>query len=109
MERHEDAARAFARLVEVKPSDARGHYQLGRALVSAGRPEAAVAPLSRSIQMAPAMPLPRLEQARAYVLMGREAEAVRILRDAIRLDPGLVHLARQVPELAGPMRAVTGK
>ena len=97
--RHEDAAAAFERLIEIQPSSARAYYQFGRSLVDAGRPEAALAPLARAAEMAPRMPLPLVERARALVRLERGVEARDAVEKAKQLDPGIIGMLRQYPEL----------
>ena len=73
--------------------------RMGRALIEAGRPAEALAPLDQAALLAPRMGLPWFEKARAFLRLGREEEARAAVRQALRVEPTIEALLSRSPEL----------
>ena len=84
--RLDEAVQSLGRAVEIAPSFAAGHYQLGRALRAAQRHPEAASELALAVRHSP-----DLAEAR-YLL------AVDLVRRSNRLDEGIAHLERVVVE-----------
>jgi adenylate cyclase len=89
MKRQHDRAIAEAdRAIALDPNGADAHYRLGQALIYAGRPKEATAPLEKAIRTNPIAPaMYFLNLGRAYRDMGSYEEAIAELRKAINRAP----------------------
>ena len=84
----QDAERGFRRAIELNPSNALAHLELGASvLVVQGRFEEGLKEVRRAVALDPLSPYVNTEFGRALVLAGRFPEAVDRLRKAITLDP----------------------
>jgi len=75
----DDAIEHFSRALTVDPQFAEALIGLGKTLVSAGRPQQAVAPLERAVRLEPANPNAHYQLSFAYRRLGREQEAAKEL------------------------------
>jgi adenylate cyclase len=86
--RNNDAIPVFQKIIRLnpyaKPTIFRGY---GRALISAGRFEEAVAALKKAAQLAPDDKYTHLQLIRAYIKMGRDKEARAETSEVLRIDP----------------------
>jgi tetratricopeptide (TPR) repeat protein len=76
-----DAAKAerwLGRVVEARPSDAEARYQLGRALLRAGKSEAALEALNAALSHDPMRSDIGVELARTYEALGRDGDAAAL-------------------------------
>jgi len=67
--------------VEMDPSFAMAHYQLGQALVQVHKYDAAVRELQQAIQLSRGNPLCTSQLGFVYAFFGRQKEALKILDD----------------------------
>lgn len=77
-------------LIQAQPQNPYFHELKGQALLEAGRPAEAIAPLRRAVQLAPNQPLIQIVLAQALLASNSKAyadEAVRLLETAIRREP----------------------
>ncbi|WP_242342611.1 tetratricopeptide repeat protein [Anaeromyxobacter terrae] len=70
------------------PRKARPHLNLGTALLEAGRPREAIAPLRHAVELDPASAWGHAQLAGALLATGHAREAEPELREALRLNPG---------------------
>ncbi len=85
----EAAVAAFTAALEEHPGAGPLHEDLGRLLLSIGRPEAALVALEEAARRQPGQATAHLELGRAYEAVGRVAEAEQAYRKAIALGPQL--------------------
>jgi predicted TPR repeat methyltransferase len=109
---HLRAVERCERLVDLDPSDARAHHNLGLALLRLGRRDEALAALRRTILLAPNYAPGHCNLGLALEECGDVAGAAAMLREALRLKPdsGFIayHLAAvvaQAGETHPPMKA----
>jgi len=79
--------RAFRRLTELMPNDARVHFNHSRSLSDLGRFTEAEAGLRRALQLAPDLPQANTNLGNMLTRTGRLAEAEPYLRRSARLQP----------------------
>ncbi len=82
-----DEIRLWTDTVAKRPENARGHFNLGIALLSAGRPEAARAALIAAIAVKPGDPKPHNSLGNVALQLDQPAEAIAHCAEAVRLDP----------------------
>ena len=86
LRRFDDAAQACAQVVRLRP-DAGAYYNLGMALVAAGKPAEAVGPLRSAATLAPGQARHHRALGLALAAADRKAEAVPALAAALRQHP----------------------
>ncbi|MGO8786010.1 MAG: tetratricopeptide repeat protein [Terriglobia bacterium] len=74
-----EAAEHFQRAAKIDPGFSDALIGLGKSLVSAGQPDAAVGPLEEAVRLAPADPVAHYQLSFAYLRLGREEEAKKEL------------------------------
>ena len=88
MGRTEDASKAAAQALRLKPSMVDAHLDsVGAAYATAGRPEEALAPLQRYISRYPNILRAHLTLAAVYSELGQAAEARAEAAEVMRLNP----------------------
>lgn len=85
--RSDQAVDHFRRSVDLKPSLASTHFNLGTALTLAGRVAESVPEFQRAIELRPDYATAHNNLANAFLLQGRVDEAIRHYRETLRLDP----------------------
>lgn len=79
----------FRRVVEIKPDDAKAHYNLGVAYGSLGRYQDAIAAYKQAIRIKPDDAGAHSNLGVAYFKLGRYQEAIAAFKQAIRIKPDL--------------------
>jgi tetratricopeptide (TPR) repeat protein len=85
-----EAARAFARVIEVRPGDAKAHNSLGLLLFEAGRGDAAIAEFRAAIEHDAKCTEARANLGAALCQSGRMEEGLGELRRCVAEDPRFV-------------------
>jgi protein O-mannosyl-transferase len=78
----------FAQAARCDPADPWPHFQLGAALVEAGRTEEGLASLRKAVELNPRDAAARLSLGNVLMARGRVGEAIDQYQEAARLDPG---------------------
>lgn len=84
----QEAQRAYHQALELDPSLADAHVNLGCLYHEANRPVEAEAHYRAAIQHAPADPTPQFNLAVLFDDLGRTDDAIRAYRETLRRDPG---------------------
>ena len=85
--RLEEAASALRLAVDADPSNARGHFNLGVALLELDRADEALASIDRAIARRPGVSLAHHVRARVLMALNRVDEAAEAARKSIELSP----------------------
>jgi Flp pilus assembly protein TadD len=84
---YEAAVAEWTRALELNPSEAAAHYNLGVALTGAGRAEEAMAQYSRALELSPEYPEAHTNLGAALVASGKPEQAIPHFEMALRLNP----------------------
>jgi tetratricopeptide (TPR) repeat protein len=74
-------------LLGLEPNNSDALNLLGSIALRAGRPDLAIAPLTRAIDLAPRATAPRINLGHAFKATGQHQEAIASYREAVRLKP----------------------
>lgn len=86
----------FERATRLDPHFGEALVGLGKSLVSAGRPEAAIAPLQTAVKLEPQNPVAHYQLSFAYRRLGRDAEAEKELAAYRQTQEQLLHLRQSI-------------
>ncbi len=86
-ERFREALPQLERAVQEDPSDAHGHYSLGRGFEAVGRPQEAAAEYRAALALDEAYPDAQNDVGLSLVMQGQFADAERHFKRAIEIDP----------------------
>jgi tetratricopeptide (TPR) repeat protein len=86
-EMNEKAADTWARIIEIDPSMAEGHYNLGVALLKLGKTEEAMQRFEKSIDLNPYLPKSYYGMGNIYLDEGRHEEAIDNFLKALEINP----------------------
>jgi tetratricopeptide (TPR) repeat protein len=86
-------------VVDKRPANHRGHYNLGRALVDAGDIDQGMTHFREAIRLNPDYAEAHGNLGIALAIRGNEEEAINHLREAIRLQPDLVQASDRLSTL----------
>lgn len=84
---YRDAVALWESNLRHRPNNPRAHYNLGYALVEAGRPQEAIAPLKRALELAPGYADVHTTLGNALSQLGRSDEALQHYEQAARIEP----------------------
>ena len=87
LQKFQDAAQAFSRVIEVKPDQADAHYNLGRAQLKLEDREAARESFAAAVRLQPSHAFARISLGELLLQAGEAAAAREHLEIAVRLAP----------------------
>jgi protein O-GlcNAc transferase len=87
-EKFEPAARAYAKMIEIAPTDPRAHFNRGIALARWHRPEDAIKCFARTLEINPGFINARNEMGLGLAALGDQDGAEKCYRQVLEADPG---------------------
>lgn len=94
--RAERAVECLRKAVDINPSYATGHTNLGMVLRTLGRLDEAIAHLRQAVKITPGSAIARADLGGALLLKGQTAEGIESLRSALEFDPALAEAHAQL-------------
>ena len=95
MGQHEQSEAAFRKAIELNPSYAKAHYNLGTLFLKLGDYREALEALREAIRLNPRSSDALYNLAAAYAQLGDKENALQFLKQAIEVNPSLASEAQQ--------------